>query len=283
MEEPGARVPEEKRWQTYPVPRGEGGQSGAWESLAGPELLSRPCHCSAPPGPMCSGGPPSCHRTGLSGSCPSLPQHPLARAAPAASKPSLPFLPPGLRPAGSSPSHGAPGRPARGPQLGDGAGTSLCRLGPPGEPCSLPHAPRGPSRGAFLPHTSSRPWTAPAGAWRPAPLGWRVMRGAEQAGPQRSACDLACRQLAPLERMILQGQRKASATTLLFPVALPKRHGAAPRASPWGRAVARRAGACSQPLSGCVPSPSRENEKAAGLIWPIRWQLASVQRGNCRG
>lgn len=41
--------------------------------------------------------------------------------------------------------------------------------------------------------------TTPAGGWKPVPLGWRAMPGAERAVPERSAFDLACRKLAPLQ------------------------------------------------------------------------------------
>lgn len=60
-------------------PRGEGDQRGGWKKLAEAQLLYYPCHGSAPLGPICRGGTTFAPMmTGLSGSCPSLSQHPLA-------------------------------------------------------------------------------------------------------------------------------------------------------------------------------------------------------------
>lgn len=165
-------------------------------------------------------------------------------------------------------------------------------MGPGGCPCSLHRVPPGRARGVFLPQACTGPWPGPAGAWRPAPLDWRVMHRAEQAVSERSAFPLAFRNLAPRQIIatrctscgrwhaggLCKAAFLASTTSPDFPVAVQRRPGSAPRASPWGRAMARTAPAVSLCHAAC-PLTQRDNEKTAGLIWPMRWQLASVRAG----
>lgn len=219
--------------------------------------------------------------TGLSGSCPSLSQHPLARPAHAASEPFRAFLLRGLNdsrhlPAGGcarqaravllqllaaclvlcpgktplpcarswgrlcwdESCHRAPVGPAQ-----PGAAAAVHCDGTPSSPaprrqppsstvpqhwasrdsCEGPvglgqgwhqPVPREPTwasvilascpswkstRGLSPPsQTCGGRWPVTGGGCRPAPLGWRVMHRAEQAVPERSAFDLAFRNLAPL-------------------------------------------------------------------------------------